>query len=58
MIYNSVSKGTVLHAIEIVSKKKSKPLAENIKIECSNYHTFANNMYYILQMGTCHSVVL
>lgn len=56
-IYHSISKGNVFCAIEIVSKKRSKILAENTNMKSSNYCKFANNMYYILQMDTDHNVV-
>lgn len=40
------------------SMLRSKITAENINIKSSNNHKFANNMYYVLQMGTNHNAVL
>lgn len=58
MIYHNISIGNVFSAIEIVSKERSKILAENTNMKSSSYCKFANNMYYILQTGTNHNVVL
>jgi len=58
MIYHYISKGSVFCAIEVVSKKRSKILAENTNMKFSNYCKFADNMYYILQIGINHNEVL